>query len=134
MPQLSIPKLLLERTGLIGGLTHRLEAEILQQAEKPQGQIAVRFLASQHYCHMQLFSLTSQAGGEESWELITMGVLESLGASSALIKPHLNNEHMLFIFLESSEDNSKASPAGSLVAVGLHPITRGREEKARVLF
>jgi hypothetical protein len=55
--------------------------------------------------------------------------------NSVLVKPHLNDEHMLlFIFLESSEDNSKASPAGSLVAVGLHPITRGREEKARVLF
>jgi hypothetical protein len=68
---------------------------------------------------MQLFSLTSQAGGEESWELITMGVLESLGASSALIKPHLNNEHMLFIFLEScSEGSREASPTGSLVARG----------------
>lgn len=71
---------------------------------------------------MQLYSLTSRTGGEEIWELITMGVLERLGASSALIKPHLHNEHMLFIFLEScAEDSSKAPPAGSLVAVGLHP-------------
>jgi len=46
-----------------------------------------------------------------------MGVLESLRASSALIKPHLNNEHMLFIFLEScSEGSREASPTGSLVA------------------
>ena len=64
-----------------------------------------------------------------------MFILESLGASSALIKPHLNDEHMLFIFLEScSKGSSKAAPAGSLEPVGLHPSPGMREGKARVLF
>lgn len=58
-----------------------------------------------------------------------MGVLESLGASSALIKPHLNNEHMLFIFFESCCEGSKeASPTGSLVACG--PAAHHLEEGA----
>lgn len=85
---------------------------------------------------MQLFSLTSQTGGEESWELITMGVLESLGASSALIKPHLNNEHMLFIFLEScSEGSREASPTGSLVArvPAAHHLGEGGGGKGAIL-
>jgi len=48
-----------------------------------------------------------------------MGVLESLGASSALNKPHLSNDHMLFIFLERcSEGSREVSPTGSLVARG----------------
>jgi len=57
-----------------------------------------------------------------------VGVLESLGANSALIKPHLNNEHMLFIFLEScTEVSREASPTGSLVAPGPadHPLGEG---------
>jgi len=46
-----------------------------------------------------------------------MGVFESLGASSTLIKPHLYNELMLFTFLEScSEGSSEASPTRSLVS------------------
>ena len=64
-----------------------------------------------------------------------MFILESLGASFALIKPHLNDEHMLFIFLENcSEGSRKAAPAGSLEAVGLHPTPCMRKGKARVLF
>ena len=64
-----------------------------------------------------------------------MFILESLGASSASIKPHLNDEHMLFIFLEScSEGSSKAVPSGNLEAVGLHPTPWMREGNAKVLF
>lgn len=59
-----------------------------------------------------------------------MGVLRSLGASSALIKSHLNNEHMLFIFLKScSQGSSKAPPTGSLVARG--PAAHHLEEGGR---
>jgi len=85
---------------------------------------------------MQLFSLTSQTGGEESWDLITMGVLERLGASPALIKPHLNNEQMLFIFLEScSEGSREASPTGSLVArvPDAHHLGEGGGGKGAIL-
>lgn len=65
-----------------------------------------------------------------------MGVLESLGASSALIKPHLNNEHMLFIFLEScSEGSREASPTGSLVArvPAAHHLGEGGGGKGAIL-
>jgi len=54
-----------------------------------------------------------------------MGILESLGANSALSRPHLNNEHMPFIFLESYSDGRReASPTGSLVArvPASHPL------------
>jgi len=64
-----------------------------------------------------------------------MGVLESVGASSALIMPHLNNEKMLFIFLEScSEGSREASPTGSLVARVPAAHILGQEGEARVLF
>jgi len=65
-----------------------------------------------------------------------MGVLKSLGASSALIKPHLNNEHMLFIYLEScSEGSREASPKRSLVAHGpaTHHMGEGGGGKGAIL-
>jgi len=65
-----------------------------------------------------------------------MGVLESVGAGFALIKPHLNNEHMLFIFLEScSEGSRETSPTGSLVAPGPaeHPLGEGGGGKGAIL-
>jgi len=59
-----------------------------------------------------------------------------MGASSALIKPHVNNEHMLFTFLEScSEGSTEASPTGSLgvPAPTDHPLGEGGGGKGAIL-
>jgi len=101
-----------------GWLNTGFGAEILLQAVRLWSQTAVGSLASQLLSHAALqLHITNWRGRELGTHYHEC--LGKFGASSALIKPHLNNEHMLFIFLEScSEGSREASPTGSLVARG----------------